>query len=437
MEILDKAVLPQSAHHMVLIKYLIVAAQVIFVSYTGLLFGSLAFSLYFRKRALIKKDETYYKLAEEIIESVTFNRVIAIGLGLVPLLSCMFGYAQLLNGTGSSAEGYLFVSALFLFNAILLVHSYKNGFFFDLNSLNYGQSHIAESDLKKNKKRSKAVKLFGKSGQFAFIFLLISIYLFSFAVQLATDTSRWNDIQNIWQVIFSLDSFVFFLQFISLSVTITSGMILYRYFRTNSEITEISIEHKNNLREFLLNRGLISMILLLCFIVLSVMVRSRYSLSYNVFLYSAAALCLILLVSSFYYLMIKQSDAKYSTTSLFLMMIVVFILIIRDQYSFDVSTKKQFAILASNYNAFEAGVKEKLGLGEAVISGADIYNGRCIACHNFDKKIVGPPYNQTLPKYVGKKDLLIKYILNPVKINPDYPAMPNQGLKPKEADAVA
>jgi cytochrome c len=32
---------------------------------------------------------------------------------------------------------------------------------------------------------------------------------------------------------------------------------------------------------------------------------------------------------------------------------------------------------------------------------------------------------------------LVKFILNPVKMNPAFPAMPNQGLNPKEAQAVA
>ncbi|MDP2037365.1 MAG: cytochrome c, partial [Ignavibacteria bacterium] len=97
---------------------------------------------------------------------------------------------------------------------------------------------------------------------------------------------------------------------------------------------------------------------------------------------------------------------------------------------------KQFAILAANYTDYEANLKADLGIGPA-ISGADIYNGRCIACHNFEKKVVGPPYNETLPKYVGKKADLVKFILSPVKINPAYPAMPNQGLKPREAEAIA
>jgi cytochrome c1 len=51
--------------------------------------------------------------------------------------------------------------------------------------------------------------------------------------------------------------------------------------------------------------------------------------------------------------------------------------------------------------------------------------------------LVGPPYNEVLPKYVNNKDALVQFILNPQKINPAYPAMPNQGLKPNEARAVA
>jgi len=32
---------------------------------------------------------------------------------------------------------------------------------------------------------------------------------------------------------------------------------------------------------------------------------------------------------------------------------------------------------------------------------------------------------------------LVDFVMNPVKKNPEYPSMPNQGLKPNEAKAVA
>jgi cytochrome c551/c552 len=135
--------------------------------------------------------------------------------------------------------------------------------------------------------------------------------------------------------------------------------------------------------------------------------------------------------------MIKESSYKYSPILIVLFIILFALLAIQDQFAIDTSSNKQSAILAAGYDAYELKINEEMGIDTKPISGEDIYNGRCIACHRFDVKVVGPPYNQTLPKYEGKKDDLVAFILNPVKKNPDYPAMPNQGLKPKEAEAIA
>jgi len=436
MEFLDKAILPQSAHHMVLIKYLIVVAFVLLIPYLSLLLGNLAYSLYFRKRAIRENNENFYKLSEDIIEMITFNKSVAFALGIVPMLSAMFGFAQLLSQTGASVDGYLFISLLFLINALLLIYSYKNGFLFKIK-INDDNSNLSDTEKNRITKQERAAKIFGKSGKYGISLLLISIYIFCGAVQLSFDTERWQSVGNIGEMVFSFNALISFTQFIISAFLITSAMILYRYFRTNSEESHFNDEFKNYIRNFVLIRGLLSTILLLSFVVLSVMLRTKSSLSFGVFGYTVVALCLILIVSGLFYLMLKESNTKYNSAVIFLVILTVFVLIIRDQYSFDVSTKKQFAILAANYDAYQAKINEQLGIGGAVISGADIYNGRCIACHSFDKKIVGPPYNSTMPKYEGKKDLLVKFIMNPVKVNPDYPAMPNQGLKPKEAEAVA
>jgi len=69
--------------------------------------------------------------------------------------------------------------------------------------------------------------------------------------------------------------------------------------------------------------------------------------------------------------------------------------------------------------------------------GEQIYNTKCVACHQFDQRVVGPPYNEVMPKYQGDVEKLKAFILNPVKVNPDYIAMPNQGLKPYEAESAA
>jgi len=436
MELLDKAILPQSAHHMILIKYLIVLALGILIPYLSLLLGNLTYSLYFRKKALNENDENYYRLSEDLIEMITFNKISAFAFGLVPMISAMLGYTQLLNQSNADVQGYLFISLLFLFTAMLFIYSYKNGFFFKVQPKN-DKADLTDAEKYSIKKQQRAVNLFGKSGKYGIILLLISIYLFCGAVQLALDSAQWGSTGSILGIIFSVNTIISFIQFGLLAFVITSAMILFRIFKTDPVNPVYNDEFRNRIKDYVLKRGLTASVVLMLFVVVSVIVRSKLSLSFGVFAFTTLALCLILIVSSLFYLMIKESNARYNSVMIFLIVALVFVLIIRDQYSFDVSSKKQFAVLAADYDAYQAKVNEELGIGVAAISGADIYNGRCIACHSFDKKIVGPPYNSTLPKYEGKKDLLVKFILNPVKVNPDYPAMPSQGLKPKEAEAIA
>src|SRR3989339_1345871 len=204
MEFLDKAILPQSAHHMVLIKYLIVVAFVILIPYLSILLGNLAYSLYFRKRAIRENNENFYKLSEDMIEMITFNKSVAFALGIVPMLSAMFGFAQLLNQTSASVHGYLFISLLFLINALLLIYSYKNGFLFKIK-ISDDSSNL--SDIEKNRitKQERAAKIFGKSGKYGISLLLISIYIFCGAIQLSFDTERWQSVGNIGEMLFSFN----------------------------------------------------------------------------------------------------------------------------------------------------------------------------------------------------------------------------------------
>jgi cytochrome c len=78
------------------------------------------------------------------------------------------------------------------------------------------------------------------------------------------------------------------------------------------------------------------------------------------------------------------------------------------------------------------------GDGKTVqVNAEEIYQVKCASCHKWDQKLVGPPHNEVLPKYVGKEQQLVAFIRNPVKVDPAYPPMPNPGLRPNEAEAVA
>jgi cytochrome c len=135
--------------------------------------------------------------------------------------------------------------------------------------------------------------------------------------------------------------------------------------------------------------------------------------------------------------MLKESNLKFTTSLIYLSIALFVFIIVRDQSGFGTAAQKEFRLSAANFQEYQNKLKTELGITTTEVSGVDIYNGKCIACHQFDSKLVGPPYNEVLPKYEGKKEELIDFILNPVKVNPEYPSMPNQGLKPNEAEAVA
>jgi cytochrome c len=442
MDFLDSSVLPQSVHHMILLKYLLVLTFIIFFTYVGILFGSLAFSLYFKRRAVKTSNEQFKKFSKDLIDQITFNKGTAFALGIIPMLSTMFCYAQLLHLTKVETPFYIFISVLFLSAALVLIYIYKYTFHIkDIFKVAEAKDKVVEGeDSLKDEISSyshKTLKLHEKSGLYGFILLIVATYVFTGAVQLASDTNSWQSDYTFLGMIFSLNTIAHYLQFITASVALSSATVLYLFYKPESHLSQKSEEYSSFVKNFALKIGLIAVISLPVIIAFTVFVQPVSSLSFEMFGITAVALVILLFLSSLFYLMVKESSLKYRSWLIYLLIVVIAFLILKDQYSFDTATKMHTEILSANYDAYEKKQNESLGISAVKINGADIYNGRCIACHSFDHKVVGPPYNETIPKYEGHIADLVKFIMNPVKKNPAYPAMPNQGLKPNEADAIA
>lgn len=439
MEILDKIVLHQSASHMELIKYLLILTHLLFVSYASILLGSLIYSLYFKNRFTKTGNNNYYEFSKDLIDLTTFNKGISFTFAFVTLLSAIFGYSQLLHKTTVNVSFYLFISLVLFFFALILVYTFK--YSIHLKDI-FTEAEKSKDTNNKTKEeieyyKLRTVGLYNKIGFYALVLLLIAIYFYVGAVQLATDILRWKPERGIVKVLFSLNTLAAYLQFITISFFFTSIVFLYKLFRPNTEIKNNNESYIVFVKGFSLKSALLFSVIIPITIILSSFSRPVPSLSFDFFGITIIALVLLLLISSITYLMLKEDSTKYSSSVLFVFVIILGLLIIRDQSTFDTATKPHFVYLSDEYTTFETSLKESAGLLKISISGKDIYNGKCIACHQFDRKVVGPPHNEVLPKYEGKKDELVKFIMNPIKVNPNYPAMPNQGLKPKEAEAVA
>lgn len=440
MDFLDSLVMPQSAHHMILLKFLLVLTYLLFLPYISVLLGSTIYSVVLKRKAA--KNPEYLAASKHIVDVATGAKSFVFIFGIIPFLSFIFNYSQLLDRSGFTLTGFLFLSLLLYVIAAIFIYQYKNSShmkdilnFVDEEKIKASNHGYAINHEIENLKSSSEIKL-QSSGFWGIVFLLLSTYIFIGAVSAAPDETLWSDFSFL-SLVFSLRTLINFAAFLSISFAAAAGIIIYIFFRPNSDKQHLSDDTLEVIKKFALRIGLAGLITVPFIAGISVLVTPQIALDFSVFSLTLAVIFIALWIANMFYLMLRDEHTKFSVSAAFLFILLFAAFIVRNEVAFSTGTRTQFAVLSNNYIDYQNKLKADMGIAAVEISGADIFNGKCIACHNFDKKVVGPPYNTVLGKYVGKKDQLIKFVLNPVKMNPEYPAMPNQGLKPKEAEAIA
>lgn len=435
MDILENIALPQSAPHIELLSYLIVITLLILLPYISVLFGSTLLSVMFNRKGRAYANTTYIKFSKKLIDLVTFNKSAAIGLTIVPIFSLTFIYMQLLQNTGADIFDHMLFAVVILFSALILIFTFKYSFHLSdiLNLIDTEKAHDLQ-DFQIYKQKTNSLLL--KSGPIGFIFLAVSLYIIIGVVKYASDSTSWGEHKSLSDLIFSSQTLIPFLYFVSLSFATTSITILYIFFKPNSEYFLKPNDESNYIRNFALKTAMIFTLVQPVLFMLELFTVPKIALSTSLFGITVFILGLLLLQASFYYFMLKDNDVKYRKGAFILALLLFVFIAVKEQAAFDTSSQLQVKSLISDYDKYEVEFKSKLGIEAVAVSGEDVFNGICIACHNFETKIVGPPYIETLVKYEGKRDELVEFILNPRKINPDYIAMPNQGLKKNQAEAV-
>jgi len=410
------------------------------VPYLSFITGAGILSLFLRKQGPDAGNGKYYRLGKDFADLAAFNKSLPLALGVVPMLSAVFCYAQLLHLSGSNVPGYLLLSLVLFLIAAGLMSLYRHSFHFTDLLTYLGKEEIKSEEFKGeiSSYKNQMSGMLLSTGFYGVLFLIAATYIFVGAVQLASQTDNVKTSSDFVLLLFSLDTITYYIQFLALSVATASLVMLYYYFRPSSEKQSgVTPEYAGYVKKFSLSAGLVAFLIVPLFLIANLLTKSGIALNGGMFFTLIIVLFLLFLVSNLFYLMLRNGNTKYVTSTMFLMMIFFVFFVMKEQLAFNTATKDQYYTLVKNYDVHHQEFLAQFGLGGQEISGADIYNGRCIACHQFDKKVVGPPYNTVLPKYEGDVDKLSGFILNPVKVNPEYTAMPNQGLKPAEAKAVA
>lgn len=289
-----------------------------------------------------------------------------------------------------------------------------------------------EEDYLKLKATSTYLSLnYGKTG---LVFLFIGIWFYVAAITSATSFTSWN-FPGIITSLAAPKVLLNLLIFIAFSFTLTNGAILFIHLYWKKSKKDDDVLYTKFVKDTASKAGLRASVILPILIAINLFSFPEANLSGSIFVYTVVSILLIFLAYHFFYMIQYKNDYRFGSLIFFVLIFASVAFIIKDQKAMTNATKSHSLMLSTEYNKILAELKGEVTV--AVLSGKEIYDVRCASCHKFDQKLVGPAHFDVLPKYVGNEPKLVAFIRNPIKVDPAFPPMPNPGLKPQEAEAVA
>jgi cytochrome c len=362
-------------------------------------------------------------------------------MGIIPLITITVVYAQFLYGAQVFSVTLLFLSIILYAISFIFIYSYKNTFlieniFSSLKKQLNPNDETTKLPLEVKEYEDKILTSNVRYGNLGLAILLISSFLFVSSITIAMDMGEWQVVTGIFNLLLNGNVWLNFLYFITISFVISGAAILYFFFIWQGGLKDMDDDYKKYSQKVASYISLFSALLLPVFLILNFIFQPQTSLTPISFILTGLSVISILLICNLLYATLKNSEIKYSGAVFFLIFVTFAFSIIQQQIAFGNSIKPHLYSVTKKADELKNEITGKT-ISTTGVNAEEIYNTKCIACHKFDVKLVGPPYQETIPKYAGDVKKLSEFIFNPQKINAAYPPMPNQGLKQKEADAMA
>jgi len=434
MEVLNSIALPQSTEHFHLLLFIYNIVMAVAMPYVALLTGALVLAVWVDRRRVRDVDMYGRRLSREMVNAVLPTKTVFTFLGVLPSLSTVFVYAQIFQGTPALASGFAALGVLLLVAAGIAGFFYQYTFRVEDALLQVRSKAALPEAVAELEAGARGTHR--RSGTIAVWTILGAMFCFSAAHAVGANPAHWHDIDSLFAAFLSLDVWLSVLLFLTVAAAMTGIGILYFHHRSaaaaNAEAGYTAHMQQTGIR--LSTAALLSAPVAL---VLTMLTFPDSALSGWVYVLAALAVLAFFGALHALYAYVRLGRAGASAYALGALILATTALVTKDQVALHNATRDQAVILAHVYDQSEEALKSALGVAAKQLSGEDIFNAKCSACHLFDQKKVGPPYASVLPKYKGKKPELVSFILNPSKVDPAFPPMPSQGLKPAEADSIA
>ncbi len=425
MEFLKNIVLPQPIEHVHLLLFVLNLLFLLFLPYLALALGSTLLSLRYHRRHRALGIPADGDSARHLIELPFLSMGVVLFFGILPAFALVFLFAQLLQGTSAIAAGLMLTGFCALAIAAILLYVYRYNLRLEDALAATGHVRSPAGDL-----RAHARDLADRSGMWGLFFLLLASVLCVGAITIAVNRAHWTGVESFPGLLITPDFWIRYLQFLSLSGVMTGIGALFFLFEWEGGVADIAPATATELREVFVKLAAVSLLLLPLFVLATLAFLPAASLTGPIFGLSGLHLAFLMLTGILLFAFHREGRGVYVAYAFFAFGVALVLLFTRDQIAVRNATQDQAASLSIAAERELLALRASLGVGAKAMTGQEIFDAKCSACHMFDAKKVGPPYNVVLVKYQGKKGDLIRFVLNPRKVDPAYPVMPNQGLRP-------
>ncbi len=420
MEFLQNFFLPPSSDHLHLVKYLILLIYFIHIPFISLLLGGIFFSVFFRLMAGKDQNSLYWRVSRDFIDILVFRKTAGVILGVLPLLVLAGIEGQVFYNTQISVVSFMLYTTFLVAVGISLVYFYQ--YTFQFAEVNPG--------------------LQLSSGILALMFLLSGYFIFSVNSALVLDPGRWAVVTHPMKFLFSWNVIARFNHFLTAAFAVSGVALVFFSVNWKESARNFEPDYSKYLQTLGTGIGLGFILLQPVMIFWNLITLPDVALSGVIFAYTALGLFLIMIIALLLYRMLKDSRYQLGTNVFVLLILLLILMIVNDHTARESAIQNHSQLLITRANEVEAArTSRREALMATAIEpdlavGEQVFVKQCTACHRYDQRVVGPPYDSVLPKYENNRENLAEFIRNPKKIDPDYPAMPRLGLSEKEIKSV-
>jgi cytochrome c len=413
---------PLSTEFYLLLRYGLILVLFIHLPFLGAIIGGSTVSLFLAYLGKETRNPGYPRFSKELMRTVLPGKSALFIFGFVPVLFVWFVFERILFDAAPLPWHFWSFILAVLFAGFALLHAYRSAWdrASDLSPLPAGA---------------------GAAGVSA---LILAFFLFASGYGILFNPEKLPLLAKQVRFLVSWNAVVKFLLLLAFFFGMTGGLILL----LGGKSKEGKEGHEGGYAGLVRNVGsrlaFLATLALPVFVLLDLVTLPAVALSAGVFAASAAVLVLSLSVCLVLSLAAGKEEGSPGAGVLALYVLIFLAVLLHDHAAVGNAYADRIAFLsmqersaAAEHATGDRREEPAAAAGEGEESGKAVYEKICAGCHQFDIRVVGPPLSEVVPKYAGDVEKLKGFIRNPVKVNPDYPSMPNLGLPEEEIDAVA